>query len=243
MENNNVKNRMVAIAKPNAKLPAYYDSYVTANIDAMQKEGIGTTFNELVPPFVLIDSRVKSINYVDSYYKDCLMKLDPIEEYKKLDGVVLLSEGIHGLVIAAWFDLFLGELVPYYSVGTTERKDLNYQDETLYKTIRNQLERTILDKDYRMRNNVSSYVPHTRYSSFRGFIHVEKDNNPSAKSTKTVRGGYLRYLSRKTSYEYIKGGKKDPELKKQASDYMCQALTFEQNMHNVRDVGSGRGKK
>ena len=107
MENNNVTNRIVAIAKPNAKLPAYYDSYVTANIDAMQKEGTDITFNELVPPFVLMDSRVKSINYVDSYYNDCLMKLDPIEEYKKLDGVVLLSEGIHGLVIAAWFDFFL----------------------------------------------------------------------------------------------------------------------------------------
>ena len=54
--------------------------------------------------------------YIAEYYKQVLSKLDPVVVYGELDGFTLLcyedsSEFCHRHIVAAWFNLFLGNTI------------------------------------------------------------------------------------------------------------------------------------
>lgn len=55
--------------------------------------------------------------YIRSYWEQILSKLDPLDVFNKLDGSVLLcyeqnTEFCHRHIVAAWFEILLGEYVP-----------------------------------------------------------------------------------------------------------------------------------
>ena len=222
-------NKMVIIANRTASLPRSYEDYRVKRIDKQSGNKDEEEAKEFIPNTVITDKRIEDIyDYIRMYYKDFLIKLDPQEEFQKLYGTILLGDGIHGLIIAAWFDLYLEALIPYYSHGITENKCLDYQDKALYKVIREYLEKIILKEDPRLRNDMGrlSTSPLIKKDGRTKKIIISKEYKKGI-GTETVRGGYLIYLSRKARKEYIRGGKTDKYLKNLSDSYLLLAYQYE----------------
>ena len=81
--------------------------------------------------------------YIREFYDKVLSKLNPQEEYDKLDEHILLcyeneNEFCHRQIVAAWFELMLGVVVPevkqngYSLVTVTNRENIkNYLEEVI----------------------------------------------------------------------------------------------------------------
>ncbi len=73
--------------------------------------------------------------YIEEYYKQVLSKLDPEMVYRKLDHCTLLcyedsSEFCHRHVVAAWFNLLLGDTIqPVVEIAWQDGKLVRLEDE------------------------------------------------------------------------------------------------------------------
>ena len=94
------------------------------------------------------NSKALQEEYISNYYTKVLMNLDPKKIYNALDNKILLSyegndEFSHRLIIAAWFELYLGKNTK--EVKIKDRKYI-YLENKYYDDVKRILEKVIKQK-------------------------------------------------------------------------------------------------
>ncbi len=137
--------------------------------------------------------------YIREYYKQVLKELDVDKVYNDLDGKILLcyedsNDFCHRQIVASWFELYLGEIVP-----EIKQKGIKVVETTNRDYIKEYLEK-IIKEDVDMKGFNSLNALHL-YEKSERLEKVAKNNNDLDISR------YLRELAYEKENEYLNNQK------------------------------------